>query len=82
MSDALVLDNWPRSNGSSDVTVGRPHGLCGRPHIPDERDFFMSAQEAFRNWLLFWAVVGLGLLTAIVAAIIVALVSRKKREPD
>jgi len=42
----------------------------------------MSAQEALRNWLLFWAVVGLGLLTAIVAAIIVALVSRKKREPD
>ena len=61
---------------------GPPAGVVRANYLQCGKDFLMSAQEALRNWLLFWAVVGLGLLTAIVAAIIVALVSRKKREPD
>jgi NADH:ubiquinone oxidoreductase subunit 6 (subunit J) len=42
----------------------------------------MSAQDAFWNWLLPWIVIGLGLLTAIVIAIMIALVRTKRRESD
>jgi NADH:ubiquinone oxidoreductase subunit 6 (subunit J) len=42
----------------------------------------MSAQDAFWNWLMPWIVIGLGLLTAIVVAIIIALVRPKRRGAD
>ncbi|HVW36888.1 MAG TPA: hypothetical protein VHB99_06270 [Pirellulales bacterium] len=42
----------------------------------------MSAQEAFWNWLRPWIAIGVGLAISIIAAVLIAALTSKRRNAD